>query len=72
MCTHNVPFLHMKKKTTLNYPKSAAMGFFSSGLKNEFKTVVVNKPSVFEPLNVVFFLCFKPFSSTVYVICIFS
>ena len=24
------------KKITLNYPKSAPLGFFSSGLKNEF------------------------------------
>ena len=28
MSTHNIPFLHMKKKTVLNYPKSAAIGFF--------------------------------------------
>ena len=41
----------MNKKNTLNYPKSAAMGFFSRGLKNEFETVVVNEPSVFEPLK---------------------
>ena len=27
------------------------MGFFSKGLKNEFETVVVNRPSVFKPLN---------------------
>ena len=42
---------NMKKKNTLNYPKSAAMGFFSKGLKNEFETAVVNEPSVFEPLK---------------------
>ena len=42
---------NMKKKNTLNYPKSAAMGFFYKGLKNEFETVVVNEPLVFEPLN---------------------
>ena len=41
----------IKKKITLDYPKSAAMGFFSSGLKNEFETAVVNEPSVFEPLK---------------------
>ena len=41
----------MNKKNTLNYPKSAAMGFFSKGLKNEFETAVVNEPSVFEPLK---------------------
>ena len=44
---------NIKKKITLNYPKFAAIGFFSSGLKNfEFETAVVNKPSVFEPLQV--------------------
>ena len=41
----------MNKKNTINYPKSAAMGFFSKGLKNEFETAVVNEPSVFEPLK---------------------
>ena len=41
---------NIKKKTTLNYPKSAGMRFFSKGLKNEFETTVVNEPSVFEPL----------------------
>ena len=41
----------MKKKNTLNCPKFAAMGFFSTGLKNEFETAVVDKPSVFEPLK---------------------
>ena len=40
-----------KKKNTLNYPKSAAMVFFSKGLKNEFETAVVNEPSVFELLK---------------------
>ena len=38
-----------KKKITLNYPISAAKGFFSKGLKNQFETAVVNEPSVFEP-----------------------
>ena len=42
---------NMKKKITLNYSKSAAMGFCSRGLKNEFETAVVNEPSVFEPLK---------------------
>ena len=41
----------MNKKNTLNYPKSAAKGFFSKGLRNEFETAVVNEPSVFEPLK---------------------
>ena len=39
------------EKSTLNYPKSAAMGIFSKGLKNEFERAVVNEPSVFEPLK---------------------
>ena len=51
MSTHNTLFFNMKKKNTLNYPKSAAMGFFSKGLKNEFERAVVNKPSVFKPLK---------------------
>ena len=42
---------NIKKKIILNYPLSAAMGFCSKGLKNEFETAVVNKPSVFEPLK---------------------
>ena len=41
----------IKKKITLNYPKSSAMGFFK-GLKNEFETAEVNEPPVFEPLKV--------------------
>ena len=28
MSTHNIPYLNIKKKITLNYPKSAAMDFF--------------------------------------------
>ena len=48
--TENTIF-NMNKKNTLNYPKSAAMGFFSKGHKNEFETVVVNEPSVFELLK---------------------
>ena len=41
---------NIKKKITLNYLQSAAMGFFSNGLKNEFEIAEVNEPSVFEPL----------------------
>ena len=41
----------MNMKKCLNYPKSAAMGFFSKGLKNEFELATVNEPSVFEPLK---------------------
>ena len=44
-------FFNMKKKNTLNYPKSAAMGFSFTGLKNEFEIAVVNEPSVFESLK---------------------
>ena len=49
-CTQYTIF-NIKKKITLNYPKSAAMGFCAKGLKNEFETAVVNEPSVFEPLK---------------------
>ena len=41
-----------KKEIMQNYPKCAAMGFFSKGLKNEFEIAAVNEPSVFEPLKV--------------------
>ena len=37
---------NIKKRITLNYPKSGAMGFWK-GLKNEFETAVVIEPSVF-------------------------
>ena len=43
---------NIKKKIRLNHPKSAAMGFFSEGLKNKFETAVVNESSVFELLKV--------------------
>ena len=39
----------IKKKITPDDSKSAAMEFFSYGLKNEFETALVNEPSVFEP-----------------------
>ena len=42
---------NIKKTITQNYSKSAAMGFCSKGLQNEFKTAVVKEPSVFEPLK---------------------
>ena len=47
---------NMNMKNTLNYPKFAAMGVFSKGLKKEFETAVVNEPSVFEPLK---FYCIR-------------
>ena len=42
---------HIKKKTDLNYPKSAAVGFVPRD-KNKFETDLVNESSVFEPLKV--------------------
>ena len=46
MSTHDIPFLY-KKEITLNYLKSAAIGFCPRD-----STAVVNEPLVFEPLNV--------------------
>ena len=45
--------INIKEQITTipNIIMSAAMGFFSWDLKNEFKTAVVNEPSVFEPLK---------------------
>ena len=54
---------NIKKKNTINYPKSAGMGFISKGLKNEFKTAVVNEPSMFELLK---FYCFFRFLTRKY------
>ena len=48
--THYTIF-NIKKKITLIYTKSAVMRFFSKGLKNDFETAVVNKPSGFQPLK---------------------
>ena len=47
---------NIKKKTILNHPKSADIGF-SKGLKNKFETAVVNEPSVFEPLKFYTVVC---------------
>ena len=33
MSRHNIPFTIIKKKITLNLPKSAAMGFFQGTLE---------------------------------------
>ena len=41
---------NIKRTITINYPKSAAVGFFK-GLKNEFEPAVVNEPSVFGRLK---------------------
>ena len=35
--THNIPFSIKKRKITLNYPKSAAMGFFPRGSRTSSK-----------------------------------
>ena len=50
MRTQNIYHFQYKKEITLNYPKSAAMGFFQ-GTQEEFETAAVNEPSVFEPLK---------------------
>ena len=44
----------IKEEIILNYPKYnnvCSCGIFPKGLKNEFQTAVVNKPSMFEPLK---------------------
>ena len=51
-----------KKKNTLNYPKSSAVGF-SKGHKNEFEASVADKPSVFEPLK---FYCSYVYICSIY------
>ena len=47
--TQNTIF-NVEEKITLNFPKSAAIGF-SKELKNEFETAVVNVPSMVEQLK---------------------
>ena len=61
MSTYNIPFSISIRKNTLNYPKSAAMGFFPRDSRMSRKTAMVNEPSVFEPMK---FYCSKvlPFS----------
>ena len=56
---------NIKKKIILNYPKSAAVGFFSKGLENEFETVVVNEPSVIQPLKL---YCTWHFSTLLFIL----
>ena len=41
--------MNIRKKITLNFPKSTAIGFFQG--TREFEIAVVNGPSVFEPLK---------------------
>ena len=40
-----------KKKSTLNYLKSVAMGFFPRDSRMSSKQPLVDQPSVFEPLK---------------------
>ena len=49
MSTHNIPFSNIKKKISLNIPKSETKGFFLGAQERE--TAVVNEQSVFEPLK---------------------
>ena len=49
--TQYTKFNIKKRKNTVNYPKSAAMGFFHGTQKNGFEIAVVNEPSVFEPMK---------------------
>ena len=58
MSTNNIPFLNIKMKIILHYAK---YGICSKGPKNKFKTAMVNKPSVFEPLK---FYCIVQLSYT--------
>ena len=51
MSTHKIPFLNIKKETSLKLSQICNCGICSKGLKNEFETAVVNEPSVFEPLK---------------------
>ena len=44
-CTQHTVF-NIKKKITLNHPKSAAMGFFVRDSRTSSKQSVVNEPSV--------------------------
>ena len=43
---------NIKKKITLNYPKSVAMRFFPRDLRMSSKQPWDNEPSVFEPVKV--------------------
>ena len=47
MSTHNITFSIFKRKSAL----IIQLMEFCKGLKDEFETAVVNKPSVFEPLK---------------------
>ena len=54
---------NMKKEKHPKLSQICSYGIFSKGLKNEFKTAVVNEPSVFESLK---FYCIPIHVCTVY------
>ena len=47
-----------RKKIAQNYSKSAAIIFFSKGLKNEFEIAVVNEPAVSVRATEVLLYCY--------------
>ena len=51
MSTQNIPFSIQKKENHPKLSQICSYGIFSKGLKNEFKTAMVNESSVFEPLK---------------------
>ena len=51
MSTHNIPILIIKREHQPKLSQICSYGIFSTGLKNEFKTAIVNERSVFEPLK---------------------
>ena len=48
---------NIKKENHIKLSQICSYGIFSKGLKNEFETVVVNEPSVFEPLKFYCMFC---------------
>ena len=52
MNAHNIPFLIEKKENQPKLSQICNNVIFSKGLKSEFKTAMVNEPSVFQPLKV--------------------
>ena len=49
MSTHNIPFLNIKKSSSII--RNLQLWDLLQGLKKEFEIAVVNEPSVFEPLK---------------------
>ena len=52
--THNIPYSQYKKEKSSLIIQNLQLWDFSKGLKNEFETAVVDEPSVFEPLKLVY------------------